>query len=299
MVHPCFKSIVLAMIGVMMGSHGWAQEMQRVAFPRSADTLELVGYFSKPTTDPPYPAVVMLHGCSGLGSAGGISSTYRAWVRHLNGLGIAALLVDSLGSRALGSSCGPVAHRKKMYFERPGDAYSGLKYLQSLPDIRADRVGLMGWSQGGGIALLTIVSQSVGRPVPAPAVDFAGAVAFYPSACSHRLQSEPYTTVARGTWTAVAPVLVLHGGKDNWTPAAPCQRFIESVRSRGEPVAIHVYRDAAHSFDAPHLALRRRSWPRLKDGTFPLLGTHPEARRDAMVRVSNFWQKHLLKPSGD
>ena len=121
------------------------------------------------TTLAPHRAVVFLHGCSGVGFGGGLSPVYTTWARHLNEAGYTVLIVDSATPRGFASTCGPGEARKVVYARRPFHAYGALRYLQSLPAIRSDAIGLMGWSQGGGIALLTIVDQSIGRPIPAPA----------------------------------------------------------------------------------------------------------------------------------
>lgn len=151
----------------------------------------------------------------------------------------------------------------------------------------------MGWSQGGGIALLTIVRESIGRPSPPPKHDFRAAVAIYPSACSETFQHRPYTAVEKGTWSTIAPLLVLHGQKDNWTPFEPCYRFIEGVRKRGQPVRIVGFPDAVHSFDATGLKLTQRSAPRLKNGALPLIGTDPAARAKALELVPKFFAHHM------
>ncbi len=251
-----------------------------------------MAFFAKPNSPPPYPALVFLHGCSGIGVSGSLSSTYSTWMRLLTEKGYAVLAIDSATPRGFGSTCGR-PERKTMYFERPGDAYSGLAYLQSREDIIANQIGLIGWSQGGGIALLTIVTKSIGRPVPPPRDDFKAAIAFYPAACSDKYQSRPFTEVEPNSWSTAAPLLVLHGAKDNWTPPTPCVDFIDAAKGRGEPVEIVVYPGAAHSFDAPNLPLRRRSFPKLRDGSFPLIGTDKAARENAIWRVSRFLEEHV------
>lgn len=273
-----------------------------LAPPATAETVEfdsldgqtrLQAVLRVPTTDPPHRAVVFLHGCSGLKRNGVISATYSSWGKHLNDAGFAVLMVDSATPRGFGSTCGPSVARKVMYFNRPLDAYAALDFLQSRSDIRADGIGLAGWSQGGGITLLTIVSRSIGRPFPPPEHDFKAAVAFYPSACSARSQSKPFTSVEPGRWATDIPLLVLHGAKDNWTKVGPCKQFVDAARQRRQPVAIHVYAQAAHSFDAPNLRLQRRSAPVLADGTRPLIGTNEPARTDARRRVPAYFEVHI------
>jgi dienelactone hydrolase len=85
--------------------------------------------------------------------------------------------------------------------DRPKDAYAALQYLQAQPFVKADRVDLIGWSQGGGVVLLSINDKSIGRP-EGLAHEFRTAVSFYPGACSEAAQSKPYTAVEPGSWAS-------------------------------------------------------------------------------------------------
>ncbi len=294
MVFSTIRYWLAALPFVFLCHSAWSSEIEKVYFKTGSSQLELTAYFARPNITPPYPAAVFLHGCSGIGISGSLSAKYSAWMRYLNSEGIAVLAIDSATPRGFGSTCGRSERRKTMYFQRPGDAYSGLQYLQSRPDIVPDKIALMGWSQGGGITLLSIATKSIGRPEPPPANDFAAAIAFYPSACSDRFQSKPFTEVEPGTWSTVSPLIVLQGARDNWTPSEPCEQFIQAARNRGEPVNIVVYPDAAHSFDTANLRLQRRSQPELADGSFPLIGTNKEARKNAFVRVLQFLRAILF-----
>ena len=266
---------------------------EQVEFKSIDGKSRLRAFLFLPDSEPPHRAVVFLHGCSGVGLGGGLSATYSSWARHFNGHGYAVLVVDSAGSRGFASTCGGGERRRTMYAKRPGDAYSALRYLQAQPFIHPDRIALMGWSQGGGITLLTVVSQSIGRPAPPPEHDFKAAVALYPSACSLQWQHTPFTEVQRGHWRTDIPLLILHGAKDNWTRPEPCQKFVEELQGRGQPVLLHIYPDAVHSFDAPRLRLQQRSGPVLADGSRPWLGTDAKAREDALQRVPEFFGGHM------
>jgi hypothetical protein len=48
-----------------------------------------------------------------------------------------------------------------------------------------------------------------------------------------------------------SPVLMLVGGKDNYTPAAPCIAYADALRSKGAHVTLKEYPDAWHGFDRP------------------------------------------------
>lgn len=266
---------------------------ERVALLNEQDGTVLTAFYSAPDGEGPFPAAVLLHGCSGMGFGGGIRNHYSSWAEHLNRNGFAVLLIDSMNPRGFSTTCGIREARREMYRYRPADAYAGLSYLQSRNDVAGDRIGLIGWSQGGGIALLTIASKSVGRPSPPPKEDFKAAIAFYPAVCSERLQSKPFTNVEPGTWSPIAPLLILHGAKDNWTRVESCRRFALDAAKRGEPVSIEIYPDAAHAFDAPNLKVQRRKGPRLADGERPLIGTHYASRQDALKRVVETLRSNL------
>lgn len=271
----------------------WADaDLAQIEFVDPASNQTLSAWVSMPDATEPTPAVVFLHGCSGLGNPGAVFDVYRAWADLLDEAGFAILMIDSAGSRGFQRTCGPVPGRSVMYRERPGDAYAGLRYLQDLESIDDGKIFLIGWSQGGGIVLLTMNTESIGRPHPAPVKDFRAAVAFYPAACSSRLQSQPYTTVVPGTWRTVAPILILQGAADNWTPPEPCMDFVAEVRSREEPVEIELYPDAVHAFDAPNMPVHRRMGIMTSRGEAPLVGTNEIARNDAIQVLLRFLSRY-------
>lgn len=151
--------------------------------------------------------------------------------------------------------------------------------------MHGDRIGLVGWSQGGAVALYTIGSRHLGRPAPPPANDFRTAVAFYPGACNE--QRHP------ADWTAGIPLLVLTGAEDVWTPLAPCKSFLAGAVARGSAVDLVAYPGAYHGFDAPNSPRRELPDYKTRAGVVPIIGTDPAARADALVRVPGFLDRHL------
>jgi dienelactone hydrolase len=270
-----------------------ASAQQNVNFTSLDGATNLTAHLSRPEGDAPRPALVLMHGCSGLLNAKGrILPIYQAWMRALEVQGYVVLAVNSATPRGFGQTCTPGPDRLTMSHDRPKDAYAALQYLQVQPFVQADRIGLMGWSQGGGVVLLTINDKSIGRPAGL-ARDFKAAVSFYPGACSERLQSKPFTQVEPQGWTTQVPLLLLFGEADTWTPFAPCEAFIARARECGNPVELKSYPLAVHAFDAPNLPRRELPAYCVGDGPMPVIGTDREARADALPRVLEFLKLHL------
>jgi dienelactone hydrolase len=149
--------------------------------------------------------------------------------------------------------------------------------------VRSDRIGLLGWSNGAAATLSVLFDGGNA------AQDFRAAVAFYPN-CTRNYPGGP-------DFRPYAPLFLLVGALDDWTPAAPCVALIERARTLGAPVAIKVYPGAHHSFDSPGAAVRYRPEVRnhsKEDGcSGATVGTDPAARADAIVEVTRFFATEL------
>ncbi len=285
------SSLLALGLALILASPARAEE--RVQFPSLDGKLALTALLDRPAGTGPAPAIVMLHGCSGLGSAKGPFAIYRDWRDFLVGKGYVTLMVDSAASRGFGQTCTTDVRDQtdRMWAERPSDAYAALAYLQSQPFVMSGEIALMGWSQGGGVVLETIPARSIGRPNPPPAHDFAAAIASYPGLCSDRLQAA-HLNAPPESWTTSIPLLVLQGESDNWTPAKPCEALLAGAEARQAPVAIQVYPGAYHSFDAPGMPMHAVERYRRNDCA-SIEGTNEEARADARSRVAQFLAAHF------
>ncbi len=283
-----FRPLV-ALILVALATHACASAPLRgvspLRIPSRAEGVTLDGYLTRPSGDGPFPAVVFLHGCGGLfvASTGAFVSRESDWAQRLAARGIVVLIIDSFTPRGIRNMCAPGTFTASIYADRAKDAYGALRWLQAQSFVRGDRVGIMGWSQGGGTLLSTVRADSVARP-PDLAHDFRAAVAFYPGSCRASTFGE--------TWTTKIPVLVLIGGADNWTPAAACRAFVDGARARGADIAIHVYPGAYHDFDWPNLPVKSLLQYRTSSSV-PITGMDPVAREDALARVPDFFTTRL------
>jgi dienelactone hydrolase len=247
---------------------------------------ELTGYLLKPAGDGPMPAVVFLHGCGGLISATShrIVTREMDWAGKLNARGAAVLMVDSLGPRGSGEICSRQGFKEWLYLRRPADAYGALAWLQQQPFVAKDKVAMIGWSNGGGAVLFALGTRH-GRPAAFTGPDFQAAIAFYPGSCREQRMG--------ADWTPKIPLMVLIGGKDVWTPAAPCKALVDRAVARGAAITYHAYPDAYHDFDWPNLKRRELTAYTTANGTVPITAEDPASHADAIRRVQGFLAAHI------
>jgi dienelactone hydrolase len=277
-----------------------AAGQERVSFPSTDADLKggtpttITGYLYKPAGAGPFAAVVGLHGCSGL--KGPTSKLYEQWGEFLSRAGYVLLLVDYLQPRGWNSVCEDFG--VGLSREIPRDAVGGMNYLRSRPDIRPDSLAIMGWSYGGMATLFTMskgaLAQDVALP-KAPERDFRAAIVFYPSGCLFLLGRNPATNQTNTHWRPRQPMLLLMGETDNYTPAAPCEEVIaQATREGGPQIDAHFYANTYHVFDHPNLPITVLTDVKLPpDGHSPTVGSNPEARADAINRVTQFLSKQL------
>jgi dienelactone hydrolase len=131
----------------------------------------------------PFPAMVIAHG-----SAGVQRKDLERWVPLFNQMGIATLLVDSFKPRGIKRTDEDQSQLDQA--ANDADALSALKLLATDPRIDASRIGVIGFSRGGIVALDTSVDT---WRTPSPLTG--------------------------------APIMMAPSGKDDYTPARPCVAF--------------------------------------------------------------------------
>jgi dienelactone hydrolase len=260
----------------VLGAKALAAYGEPVSF--SGIGLDLRGELFLPVGEGPFPAVVALHGCSGLyGRDGTLSPRHADWAVRLQSAGFIVLFVDSFGSRGAASQCHTKGRVARAWKERVDDALAAMIFLRARRDVKADAISLVGWSNGATTVLYVLRKTAAGKQQ----ARFASAVAFYPGC---RVPSQ------RGNWHTSTPLLILIGAADDWTPAAPCQRLAAAADKAGEPVTYQAYPGAYHDFDHPQLKLRvHHGLAYSGDGSGTAhTGTDPAARADAIARVPAF-----------
>ena len=214
-------------------------------------------------TAPP-GAVVVLHGCDGVGPH------YREWARRLVEWGYAALLIDSFGPRHFKEVC------NQGFLVAPEvqarDAFDGAAYLRTVPALRAQQIAVIGFSHGGWAVLKAVLAGLVRRSGE-PA--FAAAVAYYPG-CDPR--DPPRAPLETDT-------LILIDDADDWTPADRCSRWRAVAQTNGHDLQMKIYAGARHGFDAPRP---------LHSFAGHYVGQDPAALADALVETRGFLDARLI-----
>ena len=248
---------------------------REVDIPSGKETLHAQLY--RPEGDGPFPVVIGLHGCGGLGGhSEPVLPRYRDWAEQLLKLGNAVLLPDSYGSRELGPQCRVKERHVLARRERVADITASRQWLGQQTWVAHDRISLLGWANGAS-ALLWAVRPQLSSHNAEP--DFRSAIAFYPDC-----------RVSSGLgWSARVPTLVLIGAKDDVSSPPACRQMIEGARGRSALVRIVVYPGAYHDFDRANLPLHALA------GTADVaapdrghLGTDPDARADSQKLVTEW-----------
>ncbi len=290
-----------------------------VAFRSLAfDGVTIVGTLTMPRRKPKgaskVAAMVIHHG-----SAGPRASREGRYARFLNRLGMATFVLDSFGPRKVRTTTRRQSQVRGIWMV--GDAFTALKLLATHPGIDARRIGIIGFSKGGTVALNTAARQMNRQFLGASGLRFAVHIPLYPWC------GLPFKTVR---WTG-GPILVLMGARDTYTGIAPCRRYVARLRAAGVDARLVAYPGAYHAFDhdgltrVQHLrqaqnfsrclawrgddlwlidpATGRRMGTRVETRAFfqrcmtrgATIGPNPVARRQAMIDIERFVSARLLR----
>jgi dienelactone hydrolase len=250
--------------------------------PFDGRPVPLIGLMYRPIGTGPFPALVLMHGCGGMvTNQGYVTASYRYWAERLALEGYVALLVDSFGPRGYRSICELQLRPIRESRERADDIYAAQEWLAAQTYVARDRIGVIGWSNGASGTLYGMRESRPRRGIRA-------AVAFYPGCRTLARSKTPYRPYA--------PLLILAGEADDWTPAAACVELAAIARKQGAAMETVTYPGAHHSFDRINSPVRYR--PNVRNLNKPdrkgaTAGEHPEARKDAIRRTLEFFALHL------
>jgi dienelactone hydrolase len=277
------RAIVVALVSCGLAFAARAQE--RVEVPSlahgDAAAVALTAHWFASKSEDRRPAIVLLHGCGGpYDRQGRLSARMRDYAAMLNAEGWHALVLDSFSARGVHELCTQRFDARTIdQSQRRLDALGALQWLATRADVDASRLALLGWSHGGS-SVLAATNRRHKTVAQAPVMPRA-AVAFYPG-CSAELK--------RGHDSS-APLLLLVGASDDWTPAQPCVDF--AARSNGHVRAVE-YPDSFHGFDGSAPPRVRKDVPNgVKPGQGVTVGANAAAREASRGELLAFLRSEL------
>jgi dienelactone hydrolase len=259
---------VMCVLGVSLRGYAAPGGSERITFKSVDSTVSapIPATVYRPKGSGPFPGVVLLHVCSG------VRSYDSKWAEWLATLGYVSILPDSLSPRQMSTSCGVSG---LTFRDHALDGLGALAYLRSQPDVIPTKVAVMGWSHGGGATLISASARFINATHP-DGGGYQAAIALYP-VCG-----------AFQDGNLAAPLLMLMGSADDWTPPDRCVERGTALQSAGTPVEWKVYKGAMHVFDEPG----PNRVARVAGRTFHLQYDRTAAE-DAHTQVQRFLRTHL------
>lgn len=206
---------------------------EKLSFPQDhrGKSITVSGDLFLPPGSDKVPALIIHHG------SGGVSADREMrYANEIVKLGIATFVIDSFKPRGITSTVQDQSAVTSL--EMLGDAFGALKALAAHPRIDGKRVGIIGFSKGGEVALQSALEVRVTRYSP-DGLRFALHVPFYPWCGTQHYKPK----------TTGAPIYILLGAADTYIGVEPCKEYAGVLKAEGARVEVVVYPGAKHGFD--------------------------------------------------
>ncbi len=194
--------------------------------------IKVAASLNVPRSEDPVPVVIVVHG------SGGVDERGDLYAKSLNKVGIATLELDMWAARGLDGGLSRPNHVR----ETLPDIYGAIQFLQTQPVIKADSIGLIGFSWGGVVAML------MSQETHALADNVKGLVANYPVCWA-------YNVVPGYEFTYVQPgreLLVISGEEDLYDGPGDCENLLNSLPPENQSqVSLLSLPRATHAFEQP------------------------------------------------
>ena len=244
----------------------WTLGTREVISWKSRDESTIEGVLHKPADFQPgrrYPLLVVIHG-----GPTGISRpsplNYRTYpLDHFLAKGALVLEPNYRGSAGYGAAFRALNVRN-LGVGDAWDVISGIDHLidEGLAD--GDRVGAMGWSQGGYISAFLTTHDSDRFKAISVGAGISDWMTYYVNTDIHPftrqyLQADPwndpeiYAKTSPITYikTANTPTLIQHGELDRRVPIPNAYQLYQGLRDQGVPVKLIVYTGFGHGLNTP------------------------------------------------
>ncbi len=246
------KSVLHVAIAVLLSLPAFAATTKDVTYKSGDETVH--GILYTPEGKGPFPGIIVIHEWWGLND----------WVKEqaskLADQGYAALAVDLYRGKVAKTS--DEAHElvRGVPEDRANrDLEAAFQYLQSLSNVKKDRIGAIGWCWGGGYSLNLALQE--------------------PKLAADIINYGHLATDTESLKKINAPILGLFGAQDRGIPPEDVKKFGQTLDQLGKKVDITIYPDAGHGFQNP------------VNGA----GYKPADSADAWKKITNFLARTLKK----
>lgn len=217
--------VVLLAGSVVVDGMGGSARLDAVTNTRlpNANGPEVRAFVARPSVPGPHPAVIMIHEFYGL------NAEIKGKAEALAELGYVVIAPDMFRGRSTSwvpSAIFQVVTTPPEQINTDLDAV--FAWLETQPDVQAERVGIMGFCFGGRTSLL----YSLANDKLAATVILYGSLVTDPA----QLRSLP------------GPVLGIFGGADNSIPLDDVRAFEAGLKAAGVPNEITIYDGQPHAF---------------------------------------------------
>lgn len=254
----------------------WKVARSEVISWKSDDGAVIEGVLHKPANYNPsikYPLLVVIHGGpTGIDTPTPVPGYVYPIVQWLD-KGALVLRVNYRGSAGYGEAFRSL-NVKNLGVGDAWDVISGVNYLDSKGMIDKNRMGCMGWSQGGYISAFLTTNTDIFKAISVGA-GISNWMTYYVNTDIHPftrqyLKATPWsdeevyrkTSPMTNINKAKTPTLIQHGEFDRRVPIANAYELLQGLRDRNVPSELIVYKGFGHGITKPkeRLAATWHNW---------------------------------------
>ncbi|MCI0512468.1 S9 family peptidase, partial [candidate division KSB1 bacterium] len=215
----------------------------------------------KPEAGKKYPVLITCYGGPGSQIVQNNWGGGDLWHRMLAQQGVIIFGIDNRGTGGRGAKFEKQVYRRLGDFEVQ-DHIQAVKYLRTLPEVAADRIGIWGWSYGGYTTAICLLKGQayfkLGIAV-APVTDWLN----YDTIYTERYMDQPvdnpegYKTSSTLTYAdqLTGKLLLVHGAADDNVHLANTLQLAHALQKEGKVFDLMVYPRKAHGIEAVHRQL--------------------------------------------
>ncbi len=254
----------------------WKTTQPEVISWKSQDGATIEGVLHKPRDFDPnrkYPLLVAIHGGpTGISTPNPVPSYVYPMVQWVN-KGALILQPNYRGSAGYGEAFRSL-NVKNLGVGDAWDVLSGVEYLEQQGFVDSDRIGAMGWSQGGYISAFLTTNSTKFKAISVGA-GISNWMTYYVNTDIHPftrqyLKATPWSDEAIYKKTspmtnikqAQTPTLIQHGEFDRRVPTANAYELFQGLQDVGVPAKLIIYKGFGHGITKPkeRLAAMWHNW---------------------------------------